>query len=64
MNETSAIPSKWIFSLSSLVVLIAIFSVIIVLFFIPSPSIFQYRVTIALVCFALSSIACLLFAAK
>jgi len=57
------IPS-WIIALAFIVILGAIASVIVILFFVPSPTIVQYRITVALICFALSSIAGLLFAAK
>jgi hypothetical protein len=64
LKERSDIPVKWIFLLSAVVILLAVLAVIVSIFIFPSPTIAQYRIQIALVCFALSSISCLLFAAK
>ena len=64
MNDKQDTPIKWIFLLSSSVILLSVMSVIFLMFFRPTPSIFQYRLAMALICFALSSIAGLLFAAK
>ena len=64
MNGARNIPLKLISWLSAVVILVAISSAIVVLFFVPSPSLAQYRITVALICFGLSSIAGLLFVAK
>jgi predicted membrane channel-forming protein YqfA (hemolysin III family) len=55
---------KWIIPIAAIVILGAIASVFVILFFVPSPTIVQYRITVALICFALSSVAGLLFAAN
>ncbi len=64
MKGTGTLPAKWIFTLACVVILIAIAPAILLLFWTPAPTRFQYRLSIALVCFALSSVAGLLFAAK
>ena len=55
---------KWIWLLCGGVIVVAIASAIVVLFLFPTPSVVQYRLTISLLCFALSSVAGLLFAAN
>lgn len=64
MNGQGSFPLKWIYWLSTIVILAATFSVIAVMFISPDPTLAQYRIAIALICFVLSSISGLLFAAK
>ena len=61
-------PIKWVFILSSIIIISATFAIILSTFFIRTniynnPT-YQYRVTIALVCFVLSTISALLFATR
>jgi hypothetical protein len=64
MDGRRNVPMKWVVWLTSIVIGVSILSVIVMMFWIPEPSVFQYRVSIALVCFTLSSIAGLLFSAR
>jgi len=63
MNGNLSLPSKLVLRLSATVILVAILSVVAWLF-LSAPPFFQYPIAMALLCFALSSISCLLFAAK
>ncbi len=66
--STSILPPAPIFWLSAVVIVCALFSVIAVLFGVggnaPLQSPIGYAITLSLLCFALSSISCLLFVAK
>ena len=64
MAPTTHSAPKWIWLLCGVVIIAAIASTIVVLFLFPTPSVVQYRLTISLLCFALSSVAGLLFAAN
>ncbi len=54
----------WLWLLCGGVIVAAVTVTIVVLFVLPTPTVFQYRLAIAFLCFALSSIAGLLFAAN
>jgi hypothetical protein len=64
MDKRDKVKPKLISWIFTTVTLGGIISAIIALFLIPSPTLFQYRLTSALVCFALSSIAVLMFTAN
>jgi hypothetical protein len=56
--------ATWVHYLSGVAITASILTVIVMVFFVASPTLFQYRIAIALVAFALSSIAALLFTAR
>jgi len=64
MAPTTHSGPKWIWLLCGGAIIAAIACTIVVLFLFPTPSVVQYRLTISLLCFALSSVAGLLFAAN
>jgi hypothetical protein len=64
MAPTGDSGPRWIWPLCGAVIIAAVTSAIVILFLFPTPSIVQYRLTVSLLCFALSSVAGLLFAAN
>jgi hypothetical protein len=60
----SPVSSTHVFYLAAAAILLTIGSVVVVLFRKQRPSLAQYRITIAFLCFALSSVSALLFVAK
>jgi hypothetical protein len=57
-----ALPALWVFALSAVVILAAFISVLLWLF--SASAAIQYPIILALVCFVLSSVSCLLFASQ
>lgn len=64
MSSLSESAPRWIWLVCSTVILAAVAVIIVVLFMMPQPTLFQYRLAIAFLCFALSATAGLLFAAN
>jgi hypothetical protein len=64
MRPLSESAPKWLWLLCTGVIVAAVAVTIVVLFVMPMPTVFQYRLALAFLCFALSSTAGLLFAAN